>query len=578
MLNKKFKEKLDLIRDFRIGRYSGKDYPIVFRMIGPSTDGKKIFIPLTSELSKDMQTSSVRHEADHIKDMINLSKELDPQDETSETGKQYIESFFWREEVAENPALAFDISNIVWDNKIDTAARDELSGEKKIFEKERKPLLKRRPPTAPMKDLDKFRELFIQKLLLEETQEKVPEKWQELLGHCTKLAKQAERKDIEAILEATDKIYQEFKKNFDIKQKIRRLPGIRGNKRDQVEGFNIPQGQGGYSDDSESGGKQTKPDKEKKKKDKKGKGNKKKKDKNGKGKKDKEKDKESKKPQKESEKSGWLNKPRKKILSPELTKLEKTHPEIIEFIKKYLGEIEQLIRIFRLLKKEKMSPRKARAGDEIELEEYLQTKLEKQATGVMPDNPYFLEDARNKLNPGWAALMDISTSTDSGYNNILNELKATMIILGETLRRSDFHFGLFAFNSGMSGKDYLYTLKDFQEKYSEKSLGKILELQSDGGTGMFDSIDYLGEQLSKILCSPRALIIVTDGEPNNLEPVKKALEDARKKGVVLIFLCIAAHIPPVSKIVDHYIRIKKDEIDRLPAEILKIFRIYRLVR
>ncbi|MBI2450203.1 MAG: VWA domain-containing protein [Candidatus Nealsonbacteria bacterium] len=561
-------ERLSQVIDFRVGRGAKGKYPIERRPLipAPSTDGKKIFIPTPFPFSQEMLIDTIRHEADHIKEMEDLSRKISNNPAT-DAAKEYIEKFFWRKEVEENPTLAFEILNIVWDNSIDAAAIKELAGSKRIFEKEKPGILAKRPSTARFNDLDKFRELFLQKTLLGQTKEVVPEKWQTLLEECVNYAKNAQGKDIPAYLETTQSIYQKFKENFDIKQKLQRLPPLHGRGK-PVEGFQIPQNYREEENSNQGNGKKTsKKPKEKESKEKtnetqeknkpreKSEGRKEPKDKRG-----------------EQKETPWLNEDRD-ILNPALLELE-GRGKVGEIIGKHSGEIERMIKIFRHLKQEAMLPKRKRDGQELELDEYIQSELKKEATGVDSQEPMFLNEIKKKPNPAWAILQDISGST----SGIIEELKAASIILGETMKRSNYHFGLYAFNSDASGKDYLYPLKDFEEKYSLDSLKKILNLQSDGGTGMADAIKYLTEKLLKLPGFPRGLIVVTDGMPNRLAPVERVIKEAASRGVIVIFVCVGQHLPEISKIVKEYISIKNEEIHKLPQEMLAIFRKYRLAR
>jgi len=72
--------------------------------------------------------------------------------------------------------------------------------------------------------LDAFREFFLEKTLLDETVDEVPEEYQKLLKECVDIARSAEGKDIYASFAATKKIYDKFKENFDIKGPMTSLP------------------------------------------------------------------------------------------------------------------------------------------------------------------------------------------------------------------------------------------------------------------------------------------------------------------------------------------------------------------
>lgn len=576
MILEEFKKKLSQIIDFRIARGAQKEFLIEENKLldTPATDGKKIYLPESYPFSQDWFAYVVRHEADHIREFSRFSKTSDRTDK-SEAVKEYIEGFLEKPEFEENPALAFEIFNVVEDGRIDTKARDELPGAWEIFEKEKPRLMERNkkiisPKWPTFSELDKFRQWFIERNFLGETVEEVSEIWKSLLAECVECAHQVYGKSLSVSLEATEKIYQKFKENFDIKPKLKKLPQLAGRGK-PIQGVKVPP--------NKAGGIQTTGEKDKGKREiKKGKsepgqGKSQKKDRKQKAKQKKDKLKQKREPKygkPSAGKSPWLNEDRD-VLNPTLAQVE-GKGNIGEMINRYAGEIERTIKVLRFLRKEAMIPRKSREGQEVDLQDYIQAELKKEATGVTPDDPMFVMERKHKPNPGWSVLLDVSSST----SDIIDQIKATAIILGEALKRSDYQFGLFAFNSDSYGADTLYQLKRLEEKYSENSVKKILALRSKGWTGMADSLSSLAKDLIKLRCRPKGIIVVTDGEPNRLPPVQKILKEFHQKRIFSIFVCIGIHIPAIKQIVKEYIRIGTAQMDKLPAELLRIFRVYRL--
>jgi len=573
MISEELRRKLSQIVDFRVARGAKLEYPIEENssITTPGTDGKKIYLPSFYPFSEEWLAYTVRHEADHIGELIKFSWQLAGKNQP-QAAQQFIEEFFQKPEFEENPSLAYEIFNVVEDARIDSKAKSELPGAWEIFEKEKPRLMERNKKIVgsawpTLSELDKFRQWFIERNFLGETVEEVDEKWKELLAQCEEYAREAQGKDFPASLEATRKIYQKFKENFEIRIKLKGLPQLLG-KNQPLGGIKIPSEKRAEArpseDQKDKKGKEPQPTDQKlkqPKEDKKGKSQEKKAE---------IQNREPKYGKPSIGKSPWLNEDRE-ILKPAFGQLEGMG-EIGKIINRHAGEIEGTIRVFRQLRKEALLPKRSKEGQEVDLQDYIQSELKKEATGIFSSEPIFVTERKHKLNPGWAILLDVSGST----GDILEEIKAAAIILAEALKRSNYQFGLFAFRSNELGKDTLYPLKNLNEKYSEASVKRILALESWGGTGMADSLGYLAKELIGLKCDPKGIIVVTDGEPNRLWPVQRVLEEIHKKRIFSIFICIGVHLPSLAEIVKEYIWLDQHQIDDLPSELLRIFRVYRL--
>ena len=226
-LCQKIEPELKRIIDFRIEDGASEKHPLVFDkktffplISGPAiyTDGEKIHLPtqfklaLTDSDNEIMIASAVRHESDHIKEFIKLNQESHPDKEYDPKSiNRFLEDFFLKEKFKENPTLAHEIFNIVEDNRIDRKARKELPGLARFSKEKEKPIyLNRRPSPKYLmkkkKGLSAFREFFLQKTLLDETIDEVPPQYNNLLNECVSIAQSAENKDIQASLQATEKI------------------------------------------------------------------------------------------------------------------------------------------------------------------------------------------------------------------------------------------------------------------------------------------------------------------------------------------------------------------------------------
>jgi len=651
-LCQKIEPELKRVIDFRIEDGASERHPLVFDkktffplISGPAiyTDGEKIYLPtqfklaLTDSDNEIMIASAVRHESDHIKEFIKLNQEFHPDKEYDPKSiNRFLEDFFLKEKLKENPTLAHEIFNIVEDNRIDRKAREELPGLARFSKEKEKPIyLNRRPSPKYLmkkkKGLSAFREFFLQKTLLDETIDEVPPQYNNLLNECVSIARSAENKDIHASLEATEKIYVKFKENFDIKQPMSQLPSFAGRGHSRMSP-GLPRKYKGYvkpregreedkkhrsaqdrkerkiSSEKEEQQKKISPKKkaEKNQPEESIPGEHKEREPRFKKEKDVEKQDKRGKRQKEKEKidstsekdklsywtgSGYFRKivpkpsPGVNIAIPQGSRsdIEKAH----KTIEKYNGEIRAIESYFKRLEERYRGKKKARAGEEINIGEYVQAELEYEATGVRPNKKMFRKRARIKKKAAWAILADISSSTAFGFGyRIIDYIKDALLIQGEALNYSGYPFGIFAFHSGgillreiMNYKDTVYTIKDFKENYGEENRGRIMSLSPYGGTLMVNAIKYISDNLKKVEGIPKGFSIITDGEPDTPGDVRESLKGLQEDGILpFLFVIGAEHEKCAKFLIDDYIIIKRDRLAELPNEVLRIFTTYGIMK
>ncbi|MCD6317486.1 hypothetical protein J7M02_00270 [Candidatus Aerophobetes bacterium] len=663
---KKIENELQRVVDFRIGNGASKRHSFVFDKKNPFlpgplifTDGEKIHIPAQFNLTSNdtdnqmLIASAVRHESDHIKEFMKLHRELSGKEEYDSTViNRFLEDFFLQSQFKENPTLAHEIFNVVEDNRIDHKAREELPGLKQFSEQKEKPIyLSKRPSPKYLmkrrKELDAFRELFLQKTLLDKTVDEPSPKHRELLKDCVRIAKSAEGKDINASLEATEKIYAKFKENFDITPPIPRLPPFAGRDHDRLSPGvpknyrgEIKPGEG-REENKQDLGKQrqkAKSGKEKSKQDltgekskaesgekeeskelKKEKGSEEDKkeefrEKEGKRKESKEKIEKIKGEEKTKKEKDSLEKKRKEENSkkdrysyigsrgPFIRIVPKPSPGVNlrvphprkedidsaqEIINKYSGEIRAIESYFKRLEQRYRGKKTAREGEEINIREYVQAELEYEATGIRSNRKMFRKRARIKRKAAWAALADISASTAFGFGyRIIDCIKDALLIQGEALNYSNYPFGIFAFHSGgtvleqlTEYKDTVYLIKNFNEKYTEETRGRIMSLSPYGGTLMVNAIEYISKNLREVEGRPKGLSIITDGEPDNPRAVRYSLKKLQEDDILpFLFVIGSEHERYAKSLVDNYIIIKRDKLNELPREVLRIFTTYGIIK
>ncbi|NQS89015.1 hypothetical protein HQ584_04415 [Patescibacteria group bacterium] len=258
-----------------------------------------------------------------------------------------------------------------------------------------------------------------------------------------------------------------------------------------------------------------------------------------------------------------------------------------EIISKYSGEIRVIESHFKRLEQRYRGKKMAREGEEINIREYVQAQLEYEATGIRPDKKMFKKRARIKRKAAWAILADTSASTAFGFGyRIIDYIKEALLIQGEALSYSNYPFGIFAFHSGgtvleqlMNYKDTVYLIKNFNEKYTEQTRARIMSLNPYGGTLMVNAIEHITKNLREIEGRPKGLSIITDGEPDNPRAVRDALKKLEDDGILpFLFVIGSEHERCAKSLVDNYIIIRRDRLNELPSEVLRIFTTHGIIK
>lgn len=589
-------EKLEQIIDFRIGEGSSEMHPIVAKEgMTPATDGNSIFLPeaegtFKSERDNELALANfTAHESDHIVEYEDyFGGEIG---KFREGGDNAIQEYSQRNysELTENPALAGWIDNIVKDHRIDSQRKKQLPGVNRFYKDSLIDAIKYlRPSTARMSDLDAFREQFLQQTLIGETVEAVPKQRRPLLEEVVVLAQSSDT--IYQDPKVVKQIYQRFKENFDITQKIKRLPSkhntgdhsrTQGSPQDGYQGQVQPREERNpdekkpkqLSEKARDGKKLYEPDDDAK--DKKGAGE----------------DEEDKNQLLDERGKEELYKQDRNALYERISEdqgIDVVHvkpsdnPKIREATHKnrmnYTGEVESMRRIFRQLKLRHYGTKRDFEGAELDYEVFMQGELEARVTGVQRDRRLFVKETQNERRPAWAVLADVSRSTGQEHFNIIDQIRSALFIQGEALSVSGCPFGLFTFS------DALYVLKDFTEQYTENTADKIMSAKPLNGTSLGHSLYAVGDLLRRQKEQPQGITIVTDGQANDMNYAREAITDLHKRKIHPFLVVIGKKLEDYGKNLtsrigeEHYSVVEKDKLYELPNEMFRLFKTYGIAR
>lgn len=590
-------EKLEAIVDFRVGENAHSKCPIVLKEgVCPATDGTQIFLPRKEEHFKSPRDNELglgnfaAHEADHIREIEEYFGI-----ETAELRAKnlaLVQEYLKRNYSAleENPALANEIDNIVKDRRIDAQRKEQLPGVKKFFEETMIPVVSYlRPSVKEMGELDAFREQYLQRALLGKTLEPVSEKYRRLLEEV--IAITLSSNSIQEDKETVTRIYELFKKNFDIRKKISQLPPMFGS----GSHSETSSGSKGAKTQGEQGyGKEIKP-------------------REGRNSNDKRPSKlnPSKYPAPEENSGDSLeNKPKKGKKNPENENSSENYsesedrenpykaiqdksgieifvfnpefePELVESVRKmenkYAGEIESMKRIFRQLQLKHYGEKRDFEGQELDYQDYLQGELEARVTRIKGNARAFRLEARNQQRPTFGIHADTSSST---RGRIIEGIRAAFYIIGNALSASDWNYGLY-FSANKLG-----IIKDPTKKWEDSINPKILGLTA-GGNGIYleTTSKAIAADLKRTNGNPRGLIVISDFEVcGDFKKEKAIAKKLREEKIYPFYIAIGAeHEDNVRELTEeigaeHYSVIALDQLHELPNEIFRLFKTFGIAK
>ena len=613
--------KLERLIDLRISDGAKDEYKIIVGNRSPATDGTEIYLPrkeghLKNERDNELLLAdSTAHEADHIREFNEYfgTEANRLREEGENLYGEYLQINY--SELTENPALAGWIDNVVKDRRIDQERRDNLPGVDRFFKEVLDPGTSYfRPSVRFMNKFDKFREQYLQKALIGKTIEPVPKEYNKLLNEVVKLTNKAD--SIERDPEIVKQIYQKLKENFDITQKISRLPPRFGRNNHNAgsgdsQQSQTPQYQKGNQDN-----------KDKQDNDKKGKGlegkvddKDKNKGKNGKGEgktdfnkgyEGKVKEREGRNPydkkpkclgdDKDKEDKGTSLRSRGGKKKDDKEFYEKKSEEYsiniqsndselkisnFEESKKYeethFRQIDSMKQIFKKLRLEDYADKKDFEGLYLDYEDYMQSDLESEVTGIKGDGKYFNADEIGRQNPAFGIHADISGST---VGDIIEGIRSAFYIIGNALSESKFNYGMYA------SDDNLYVLKPITKKWNEKVNGKIGALRAGGGGIYLEKTSrVIADDLKRMESSPRILIHISDFEVCGDQDGEKAIAKELYDNKIFPFLItIGKEHEKNAKMLtkeigkEHYSVIPTNELNRLPNELFRLFKTYGIAK
>ena len=180
-------------------------------------------------------------------------------------------------------------------------------------------------------------------------------------------------------------------------------------------------------------------------------------------------------------------------------------------------------------------------GDEINLDTWIDYKgLQNKS---MHHQNFYENFVKNTRDMATLILADVSLSTEAGITQetrIIDMIKDGLIVFSESLERLQDRFAIYSFSSLKNTKVRFEIIKNFKEKYSAHTRGRIEAMKPGYYTRMGAAIRESTKILHKQQAENKLLLIISDGKPNDvdrydgrygIEDTKKAIEECSKLGI-----------------------------------------------
>lgn len=224
--------------------------------------------------------------------------------------------------------------------------------------------------------------------------------------------------------------------------------------------------------------------------------------------------------------------------------------------------------------------RKLEDGDEIDINAAIQSFIDIRM-GTSPDPRIMMRSVRKTRDFSILVLLDLSESTnekvqDQEYS-VLELTRQACVLLADAISKVGDPFAIHGFCSdGRHDVEY-YRFKDFDQHWDEVPKAKLAGMTGQLSTRMGAAIRHAGHHLKLQRSAKKLLIVITDGEPADIDvrdpqylryDTKKAVEEVARHGVVTYCMSLDPRADNyVSRIFGQNNYMVVDHVQRLPEKL-----------
>lgn len=224
--------------------------------------------------------------------------------------------------------------------------------------------------------------------------------------------------------------------------------------------------------------------------------------------------------------------------------------------------------------------RKLEDGDEIDINAAISSMMDFRM-GMQPDPRIMMRSVRKVRDISVMVLLDLSESTNEKVlgqdQSVLDLTRQACVLLSDAINKIGDPFAIHGFCSdGRHDVEY-YRFKDFEQPYNELPKARLAGMTGQLSTRMGAAIRHATHYLNKQRTSKKLLMVITDGEPADVDvrdpqylryDAKKSVEDAARKGISTFCMTLDPRADQyVSRIFGAKNYMIVDQIGRLPEKL-----------
>jgi hypothetical protein len=224
--------------------------------------------------------------------------------------------------------------------------------------------------------------------------------------------------------------------------------------------------------------------------------------------------------------------------------------------------------------------RKLEDGDEVDLNAAIRSLIDLRM-GLQPDPRIMMRSVRKTRDISVLVLLDLSESTNDKVHGqdftVLDLTRSATVLLADAIQRIGDPFAIHGFASDGRHDVQYFRFKDFEQPYNEVPKARLAGMTGQLSTRMGAAIRHAGRCLAQRKSAKRLLLVVTDGEPADVDvrdpqylrhDAKKAVEELGRNGITTFCMSLDPRADQyVSRIFGarHYAIV--DHVERLPEKL-----------
>ena len=175
--------------------------------------------------------------------------------------------------------------------------------------------------------------------------------------------------------------------------------------------------------------------------------------------------------------------------------------------------------------------RRQHEGEALDLNAAIESRISWRA-GISPDPRIFQRPGKRRRHASILLLMDLSESTNDrvkGFTSILDVEKQAADLLAQSIDTDYDRLAIDGFHSDGREKVHYLRIKEFGEAYGDEQRALLMRQQGSLSTRMGAALRHAGARLRSEIAEKRILLLVTDGEPSDIDVTDREylVEDAR---------------------------------------------------